>query len=98
MAFAFTVHGTIPKDEICGVVVGHSEFLLMSNNTVAELMKHVVWYYFNDIYPPTHGNHRPLDPPNFWIRLWEARPVEEEVETEDDVQQNFAAVPIPGLQ
>lgn len=24
MAFSFAVHGTVPKDEICGVVVGHS--------------------------------------------------------------------------
>jgi Derlin-2/3 len=26
MGFAFTMHGTVPKDEICGVVVGHSKF------------------------------------------------------------------------
>lgn len=24
MGFSFAVHGTVPKDEICGVVVGHS--------------------------------------------------------------------------
>lgn len=27
MGFAFTVHGVIPKDEICGLVVGHCKFL-----------------------------------------------------------------------
>jgi len=52
MAFSFVVHGSIPKDEICGVIVGH------------------VWYYFSDIYPPTHNGRRPLDPPNWWIQLW----------------------------
>lgn len=66
MGFAFTVHGVIPKDEICGLVVGH------------------LWYYFNDIYPPTHGNHRPLDPPSWWIRLWEGEPEVEEVEEEEE--------------
>jgi Derlin-2/3 len=30
-----------------------------------------VWYFFNDIYPSTHNGHRPMDPPNFWIRLFE---------------------------
>ena len=53
MGFSFLMHGNIPKDEICGVLVGH------------------VWYYFNDIYPPTHGGHRPMDPPQWWINLFE---------------------------
>jgi hypothetical protein len=30
MAFSFTVHNTIPKDEICGLVIGHS----MSPNSI----------------------------------------------------------------
>nr|POE56616.1 hypothetical protein CFP56_33588 [Quercus suber] len=30
-----------------------------------------VWYFFNDIYPSTHGGHRPMDPPGWWIRLFE---------------------------
>ena len=25
MAFSLVLHGTVPKDEICGVIVGHSE-------------------------------------------------------------------------
>lgn len=85
MAFSFAVHGTVPKDEICGVVVGH------------------VWYYFNDIYPPTHGDVRPLDPPSWWIRLWEPG-LNEQADGENtgaaDVQGDFAAAaaPMPGPQ
>lgn len=26
IAFSFVLHGTIPKDEICGIIVGHSKF------------------------------------------------------------------------
>lgn len=55
MAFSLVVHGIVPKDEICGVVVGH------------------IWYFFNDVYPSLHGGHRPLDPPGWWIRLFESR-------------------------
>ncbi|EGP84947.1 unnamed protein product [Zymoseptoria tritici ST99CH_1A5] len=29
-----------------------------------------IWYFFNDIYPSTH-NGRPMDPPQWWIRLWD---------------------------
>jgi Derlin-2/3 len=25
MAFSFAVHGSVPKDEICGVIIGHGE-------------------------------------------------------------------------
>ncbi len=25
MAFSLVLHGTVPKDEICGVIVGHGE-------------------------------------------------------------------------
>lgn len=81
MGFSFAVHGTIPKDEICGVVVGHC------------------WYYFNDIYPPTHGGARPLDPPAWWVRLWENPPAEVTVERENtgavDVQGDLAAAAAP---
>lgn len=40
----------------------------------------IVWYFFNDVYPPLHNGHSPLDPPAWWIRLFEGRPapVEEE--------------------
>ncbi|KIW00779.1 uncharacterized protein PV09_07759 [Verruconis gallopava] len=87
MAFSFAVHGTVPKDEICGVVVGHC------------------WYYFNDIYPPTHGGSRPLDPPSWWIRLWEPQQADALLEAENtgaaDVQGDLAAAaaaPVPAPQ
>jgi Derlin-2/3 len=49
-----------------------------------------VWYYFNDIYPPLHNNHSPLDPPAWWIRLIEGRPASVEEPTEAE-----ATVPNP---
>jgi Derlin-2/3 len=62
-----------------------------------------VWYYLSDIYPPTHGNHRPLDPPRLWVRLWEGAPepevLEEDVEpTDGEVRRELGARPIPELQ
>lgn len=35
----------------------------------------LVVYFFNDIYPSTHGGHRPLDPPQWWISLFDRRPL-----------------------
>jgi Derlin-2/3 len=34
-------------------------------------MMMIVWYFFNDIYPSTHNGHRPMDPPQLWLRLFE---------------------------
>jgi Derlin-2/3 len=49
------------------------------------MLTEAVWYYFNDIYPPTHSGHRPLDPPSWWMRIWEGRPTETEApETEPE--------------
>ena len=31
-----------------------------------------IWYFFSDVYPSLHGGHRPLDPPAWWRRLFEA--------------------------
>ncbi|KAF2094008.1 DER1-domain-containing protein [Rhizodiscina lignyota] len=56
MIIHLVMHGTVPKDEITGVVVGH------------------VWYFFNDVYPSLYNNHRPLDPPGWWLWLFERRP------------------------
>lgn len=55
MAFSLCIHGTIPKDEILGVLVGH------------------VSYFFTDVWPGIYDGQRPLDPPTWWIRLWEGR-------------------------
>jgi Derlin-2/3 len=49
------MHGSIPKDEILGVVVGH------------------VWYFFADVWPALHDGQHPMDPPAWWVRLWEGR-------------------------
>ncbi|OCL12050.1 Der1-like protein, partial [Glonium stellatum] len=60
LMFSLVVHGTVPKDEMCGIVVGH------------------IWYFFNDVYPPLHDGHSPLDPPSWWMRLFGGRPAEPE--------------------
>ncbi|KAF2253713.1 Der1-like protein, partial [Trematosphaeria pertusa] len=64
LCFSLVMHGTVPKDEMCGIVVGH------------------IWYFFNDVYPPLHSGHSPLDPPAWWIRLFEGRPAPAEEPTE----------------
>jgi Derlin-2/3 len=53
-----------------------------------------VWYYFNDIYPPLHEGHSPLDPPAWWIRLIEGRPapIEEEPAVETGATELAADV------
>ena len=73
MAFSLVLHGTVPKDEICGVIVGHS----MSNRRKALARNQLiwtVWYFFSDVYPSLHNGHRPLDPPQFWRNLFERAP------------------------
>ena len=65
IGFSLLMHGSMPKDEICGIIVGH------------------IYYFFNDVYPPMNNGSRPLDPPQWWQRLFEARRVEEPSEPED---------------
>lgn len=36
----------------------------------------VVWYFFNDVYPSLHDDHRPFDPPMWWRRIFEGRPAD----------------------
>lgn len=88
MAFSLCIHGTIPKDEILGVVVGH------------------VWYFFADVWPGLHDGQRPMDPPAWWIRLWEGAPrVQDNDERREDerptnpegVDGAFARVQAPGI-
>lgn len=33
-----------------------------------------VWYFFSDVYPSLHDGQRPLDPPQWWRRIFEGRP------------------------
>ncbi|KAF2430349.1 putative ER-associated proteolytic system protein Der1 [Tothia fuscella] len=56
-----------------------------------------VWYYFNDIYPPTHNGQRPMDPPGWWVALFEGAPhIEENPDTDlANVQGEFAAAAAP---
>lgn len=32
-----------------------------------------VWYFFTDVYPSLYNGSRPLDPPSWWLRLFESR-------------------------
>ncbi|KAF2107583.1 Der1-like family-domain-containing protein [Lophiotrema nucula] len=66
LCFSLVMHGTVPKDEMCGIVVGH------------------IWYFFNDVYPPLHNGHSPLDPPAWWLRLFEGPPPPVEDPAEND--------------
>lgn len=75
------MHGTVPMDEMAGIVVGHSTCRYLSCRSFE--LTGTVWYYFNDIFPPLHGGRSPLDPPAFWIRLFDGAPAPTE-ETHDD--------------
>lgn len=33
----------------------------------------LAYYFFSDVFPPMHDGKRPLDPPNWWLRLFERR-------------------------
>ena len=74
MAFSLVLHGTVPKDEICGVIVGHGTSLcpLFSSDSLTS----AVWYFFSDVYPSLHNGSRPLDPPGWWRRIFEARQID----------------------
>lgn len=76
MAFNMFMHGSIPKDEIMGVIVGH------------------IYYFFADVWPGMHEGQRPMDPPEFWVRLFERRRVETAAQNIDgDVAAAAAARP-----
>lgn len=62
-----------------------------------------VWYFFNDVYPPLHNGHRPLDPPAFWTRLFEDRREELDEQREEDtgvvpVENDIAAAVAPEVR
>jgi len=81
VGFNVVLHGLWPKDELCGIAVGH------------------VWYFFNDIYPRTHSGYRPLDPPRWWIGLFESPRPEESAsarpeESENPRPEDFANIPL----
>ncbi|KAK7612922.1 putative ER-associated proteolytic system protein Der1 [Phyllosticta paracitricarpa] len=79
--FSMAVHGSVPKDDLCGIIIGH------------------LWYFFNDVYPPMNRGARPLDPPSWWIRLWEGQPANDNQDTPaGPIDHNIAAVPAPELR
>lgn len=55
MGFNVVMHGSVPRDEILGVVVGHT------------------WYFLADVWPGLYVGQRPMEPPGWWVRLWEGR-------------------------
>ena len=79
------MHGSIPKDEICGIIVGHSKcttFLLLVTPSPSEkelnlwktdLSVCIAYYFFTDVFPPMYDGYRPLDPPGWWRRLFDGR-------------------------
>jgi Derlin-2/3 len=73
MAFSLVMHGSVPRDEILGVVVGH------------------VWYFFADVWPGLYEGQRPMEPPAWWVRLWEGRRSEEDGSAAREVDRDVAA-------
>jgi Derlin-2/3 len=58
-----------------------------------------IWYFFNDVYPPLHGGHRPFDPPRWWRRIFEARPAASERDTgATTVDREFVAAAAPEVR
>jgi len=68
IGLSVVMHGNWPKDELCGIAVGHGEWDLYPSLTLS-LTLAIVYYFFNDIYPANHNGQRPLDPPLWWQRL-----------------------------
>ena len=61
-----------------------TQYVTLPNNLKSRfILTHTVWYYFNDIFPPLHNGHSPLDPPAWWIRLFDGAPAPTE-ETHED--------------
>jgi Derlin-2/3 len=63
--------------------------------TVDQISKltHPVWYYFNDIFPPLHNGRSPLDPPAWWIRLFDGPPAPTEETHDDDAAADHVGNP-----
>lgn len=53
----------------------------------------IVWYFFNDVYPSLHDDHRPFDPPMWWRRIFEGRPAENTDASPIDNEIAAAAAP-----
>lgn len=99
--FSLVTHGQLPKDEICGIIVGHSEYMRIFFVVVPRLNCSAVYYFFNDVFPPMYDGFRPLDPPTFWVRLFDGRRdvggTNEEVRLNADNPNNLVAPMLPGV-
>jgi Derlin-2/3 len=76
LGFSLMLNNSLPKDDLLGIVVGHGESLEGGRKEGREreprsLMKMgIVYYFFSDIYPRIRNGSRPLDPPQFWRRMF----------------------------
>jgi Derlin-2/3 len=101
MGFSFVLHGSIPKDELMGVAVGHGVYIrssLSASNLYADrakLIELLVYYFFSDVYPPLSNGARPFDPPRWWRRLFEAPPRQHGTDTDAAVINHDIAAPAP---
>ena len=109
MAFSLVLHGSVPKDEICGVIVGHCAYWVFFMpcleifiiGTVSIPVRAsadrfpVVWYFFSDVYPSLHDGQRPLDPPSWWRRIFEGRAVETDAQP---INNDIAAAAAPEVR
>lgn len=89
------LHGSVPKDEICGVVVGHGIPFLHNVAINWKTDPVIVWYFFCDVYPSLHGGQRPLDPPSWWRRIFEGRPQNTET---TPINHEIAAAAAPDVR
>lgn len=64
--------------------------------------RRIVWYFFNDIYPSTHGGYRPMDPPQWWCRLFERGALDAPVPDSDihaaALNRDVAAPAVPDVR
>ncbi len=59
----------------------------------------IVWYFFSDVYPSLYNGSRPLDPPAWWIRLFEGRPRHPDPATQAvAIDQDIAAAAAPEVR
>jgi Derlin-2/3 len=95
IGLSVVMHGNWPKDELCGIAVGHGEAssVPLLGLLCADLA--TVYYFFNDIYPANHNGQRPLDPPLWWQRLIRGSAV---VDAELRQQARPADAAAPGVQ
>lgn len=71
------------------IPLGLLSFLLSATDSIQ------VWYFFNDVYPSLNDGQRPLDPPAWWRRIFEARPIDTGAQP---INNEIAAAAAPELR